>query len=76
MKGLLLIVSAAACLAGCGNSDASAVIPGNPSGKPIDTREQGSLDARKQAGTQVNQRMAAAAQAMAAAKAKAGVGGQ
>jgi len=73
----LLLVSAAACLAGChGGDDAGPTPPPqkmlNPSAKPQTAEQQQTLDARREAGARMNQDQSQMAQQIAAAKARTG----
>lgn len=70
MKHLLLIGLAAACLAGCGNSEEAGkqAAPLNPSGKPRNAQEGDMMNARKAVGDRHNAEMAAAAEKMKAAQ--------
>jgi len=72
MRGLLLVLAVAG-LVGCEKSDpVPAQVQLNPGGAPRSAKEQATMDARREAGDRSNQEMAAAAQQMAAAKARAG----
>jgi len=73
MKGLLLFVLAAACIAGCDKGETiPAQVQLNPGGTPRTAEEQTRMDAHRLGGEKTNQEMAAAAQAMAAAKSRSG----
>jgi len=75
MKGLLLFVLAAACIAGCQGGSDEKVQPQvalNPGGKPRDAQEQSTLDVRRQNGERANQEMADAAKKRQAAMANGG----
>jgi hypothetical protein len=71
----LPLVTLAACILGCSGSDSEVVPPAkmlNPSGLPRTAEEQKTADAYRQAGERSNQEEAAAAQQIAAAKARTG----
>ena len=74
MRRLLLIALTAACIVGCGEKSepVPAQVVLNPGGVARTPQEQTNMDAHRQAGEKQNADMAAAAQQMAAARAKAG----
>lgn len=73
MKRLLLLVTAAACVAGCGDSEKVAPqVALNPGGAPRDAKEKATMDAHRAAGEKSNQEMAEAAKQRADAMAKSG----
>jgi nitrous oxide reductase accessory protein NosL len=76
MKRLLLIVPAAAFMAGCGDSEKvpAPAAPLPQSAALRDSQEKAGMSAREQAGQKMNQDMAAAAAAMKAARSKQGGG--